>query len=135
MREPGRSSAPLFSQLAMSVYNISARLSKLIPRLASNFDGEVVETVRAIERALRSAGADWHDLAAAITTKPAVAGRPRNGLLDMAETLFGLDDLNTWEINFTHDMVRLLRAGARLTDKQEQALRRCYARHGEENET
>ena len=119
----------------MSVYTVSALLSKLIPRLASSHDGEVIATARAIERALHGAGADWHDLAAAITIKPAVAGRPRNGLLDMAEALFGLNHLNTWEIKFMHDMVRLLRAGARLTDKQEQALRRCYARHGDENET
>jgi hypothetical protein len=39
-------------------------LSKLIPRLASNHDGEVVATVRAIERVLKSGSSDWHDLAA-----------------------------------------------------------------------
>jgi hypothetical protein len=39
-------------------------ISKLIPRLASNHDGEVVATVRAIERVLKSAGHDLHDLAA-----------------------------------------------------------------------
>jgi hypothetical protein len=38
----------------------------MVPRLGSNFDGEVVATVRAIERVLHSAGCDWHDLAAAI---------------------------------------------------------------------
>jgi hypothetical protein len=41
-------------------------LSKLIPRLASNHDGEVVATVRAIERVLKSAGRDLHDLAACL---------------------------------------------------------------------
>jgi hypothetical protein len=39
-------------------------LGKLIPRLSSNRDGEVVATVRAIERV--SAGRDLHDLAACL---------------------------------------------------------------------
>jgi hypothetical protein len=37
-------------------------LGKLIPRLGSNHDGEVVATVRAIQRVLNNAGADLHDL-------------------------------------------------------------------------
>jgi hypothetical protein len=41
-------------------------LGKLIPRLASNHDGEVVATIRAIERVLKSGGSDWHDLVAAM---------------------------------------------------------------------
>jgi hypothetical protein len=45
---------------------IAPRLGKLIPRLASNYDGEVVATARAIERLLKSAGQDWHDLVVAI---------------------------------------------------------------------
>jgi hypothetical protein len=35
---------------------------KLIPRLASSFDGEVVATARALERALKGEGLDLHDL-------------------------------------------------------------------------
>lgn len=42
------------------------RLAKLIPRLATEHDGEVIATVRAIHRTLGSAGADFHDLAAAV---------------------------------------------------------------------
>jgi hypothetical protein len=38
-------------------------VEKLIPRLASDFDGEVVATARAIDRALRANGRDWHDVA------------------------------------------------------------------------
>jgi hypothetical protein len=45
---------------------IAPMLGKLIPRLSSNFDAEVVSTVRAIERVLRANGRDFHDLAAAI---------------------------------------------------------------------
>jgi hypothetical protein len=44
---------------------IAPKLRKLIPRLASNHTGEVVATVRAIERVLKSGGRDWHDLAGA----------------------------------------------------------------------
>src|SRR5262249_8102468 len=46
-------------------------IGKLIPRLASDYDAEILATVRAIERLLKSAGHDWHDLAASIT-KPTI---------------------------------------------------------------
>lgn len=39
------------------------RLSKLIPMLSSDKQGEVIATVAAIGRTLQSAGFDWHDLA------------------------------------------------------------------------
>ncbi|KQP77430.1 hypothetical protein [Methylobacterium sp. 37f] len=42
------------------------RLAKLLPHLASEHDGEVVATARAIGRTLTVAGLDWHDLAGAI---------------------------------------------------------------------
>jgi hypothetical protein len=45
---------------------IEQTLGKLIPLLASNHDGEVVATARAIERLLKASGCDWHDLAATI---------------------------------------------------------------------
>ena len=38
-------------------------LRKLIPCLGSDQPGEILAAVAAIERVLRSAGADWHDLA------------------------------------------------------------------------
>jgi hypothetical protein len=40
-----------------------SKLAKLIPRLASNHDGEVVSTRNAIARTLKAAGTDLHDLA------------------------------------------------------------------------
>ncbi|WP_237482647.1 hypothetical protein [Lichenibacterium dinghuense] len=46
---------------------IADRLSKLIPRLASDQAGEVVATAAAIGRTLAGAGLDWHDLAARLT--------------------------------------------------------------------
>jgi hypothetical protein len=45
---------------------IAPTLGKLIPLLASDHDGEVVATARAIDRVLKSSGRDWHDLAATI---------------------------------------------------------------------
>lgn len=41
---------------------VITKIAKLIPRLASDHDGEVVATARAMMRALRSAGHDLHDL-------------------------------------------------------------------------
>ncbi len=46
---------------------IAERLGKLIPRLASDHDGEVVATVTAIGRTLQGARLDWHDLAKRVT--------------------------------------------------------------------
>ncbi len=60
---------------------IAERLGKLIPRLASDHDGEVVATVAAIGRTLQGAGLDWHDLAKRVADPSyadvmAVAGKP-----------------------------------------------------------
>ena len=49
---------------------IAPKLAVLVPRLASDHDGEIVATVRAIRRTLAGAGADLHDLAAAVTRPP-----------------------------------------------------------------
>jgi hypothetical protein len=45
-------------------------VSRLIPRLASPFDHEVVATARAIERALKAQKLDLHDLAAVVAGAP-----------------------------------------------------------------
>jgi hypothetical protein len=50
---------------------LSQKLKKLIPRLASEYDGEVIATVRAIRRVLRADQHDLHDLASLI-----IAPRP-----------------------------------------------------------
>jgi hypothetical protein len=44
-------------------------ISRLIPRLGSPFDHEVVATARAIERTLKSQKLDWHDVAEAVTAQ------------------------------------------------------------------
>ena len=45
---------------------VALTLGKLIPRLGSTSDGEVVATARAIGRTLKASGLDWHDLAGAL---------------------------------------------------------------------
>ena len=50
---------------------VIGKLAKLVPMLSSNQPGEVAATARAIERTLKSAGADWHDLTKLLTDKSA----------------------------------------------------------------
>jgi hypothetical protein len=47
---------------------VAPKLALLIPLLASDRDGEALGACRAIGRTLKSAGCDFHDLAAALTT-------------------------------------------------------------------
>ena len=49
-------------------------LAKLIRLLASDVDGEVLATVRALGRALRASGADFHD-PAGIVEAPSIGAR------------------------------------------------------------
>jgi hypothetical protein len=51
-------------------------LAKLMPRLASTYEGERIATVAAIERVLVAEGLDWHDFTAAIAQQPKVAPPP-----------------------------------------------------------
>lgn len=55
---------------------VASTLDKLIRRLGSSHDGERLATVRAIERVLKTAGRDWHDLADAIVAPPLAPGKP-----------------------------------------------------------
>ena len=41
---------------------VATKLAKILPRLASEHDGEVINTVRALDRTLTGAGLDWHAL-------------------------------------------------------------------------
>ena len=54
-----------------ALVTIAPRLAQLIPLLASDKDGEVVATARAIGRTLKQAGSDFHDLAATLRSMPA----------------------------------------------------------------
>ena len=105
------------------------RLDPLIRRLATNHDGEVVATVRAIGRALKAAGHDFHDLADAVS-----GGLPARledcGQLEMAQWLATRPDhLNDWERQFVCGLIGRLRSGRPLTGKQAKALCRCYDKY------
>jgi len=52
------------------------KIRKLIPRLASNHDGEVLGTVAAIRRTLESAGCDLHALAAVVNAPSMIPRLP-----------------------------------------------------------
>jgi len=58
---------------------VAEKLGKLIRRLGSDRDGEVVATVAALRRTLDGAGLDLHDLAQAVTrpAEPVVVHRDR----------------------------------------------------------
>jgi hypothetical protein len=53
--------------------SISARIAAILPRLGSNHDGEVIASVRAMQRILASANLDWHDLTATFQSGAATA--------------------------------------------------------------
>ena len=49
------------------------KLGRLIPRLASDHDGEILNTVAALRRTLKSSGRDLHDLARSLVPSSAQA--------------------------------------------------------------
>jgi hypothetical protein len=55
-----------------AVTRFPAQVAKLIPRLASDQDGEVVAAARALDRTLKGAGLDLHALAAVVEKPPEV---------------------------------------------------------------
>jgi len=74
----------------MADIGIAPKLTKLLPLLGSDKDGEVLATVSAIGRLLSTAHLDWHDLAALIEHGYATPARPQtNGprWQDMAKDL------------------------------------------------
>jgi hypothetical protein len=90
-------------------------VARLIPRLGSSFDGEVVATARAIERALKSQKLDWHDVAAAVTAhaQPTQDYEPYRTESDAAQhmrswlTAISREPwLNSWTAGFVADLLR-----------------------------
>lgn len=98
-------------------------VARLIPRLGSPFDGEIVATVRAIERALKSQKLDWHDLAAAVAPQaPPVQCNyePRRSESEMRAWLTAIsreDWINEWTAGFVGSLLRR-RSLNNLTERQ-----------------
>jgi hypothetical protein len=109
---------------------VSERLARLLPRLASDADGEVVATARALCRTLDRAGLDLNDLAARLTEAPRPVD-PAPDLRAMAEALYfdAFMRLTDREADFIDNAVRLLAAGRPLSPKQAEWLARLYATH------
>lgn len=122
--------------------DLTGKLGRLLPRLASDRPGEVVATVAAIRRTLDRAGLDLHDLAARLTEAPRPvqpepqehephAQRDGADLLAMALWLrvHVLERLTPKQRDFTATAARLLTDGRALTPKQAKWLRDLHAQH------
>lgn len=116
---------------------IAPKLALVIPRLASDHDGEVVATVNAITRLLSGAGLDWHDLAAAVTALDAPCEEERRPEFDEAavtwwQVAHWLRDrihlLRAKEIDFVQNMAGRPINGPPPTEKQQQWLANIYDR-------
>lgn len=115
------------------------KLRRLLPRLASDSDGEVIATVRGLDRMLRSNGLDWHDLAAAICSTDAapassdIAG-PMSQAMDWRSLAYWCRDvagrhLAAKEQSFVLSMCRNIDRGRQPSPKQGEWLRDIYARY------
>lgn len=120
--------------------DLTGKLGRLLPRLASDSPGEVVATVTAIRRTLDRAGLDLHDLAARLTEAPQPvqpepqeppAQRDGADLLAMALWLrvHVLERLTPKQRDFTATAARLLTDGRALTPKQAKWLCDLHAQH------
>ena len=96
--------------------DLAPRLSKLIPRLASDHEGEVVATVAAIRRTLENGGLDLYALADAISnppvvyhTEPARAEKPRSHQMDARRCLHSGLKWKPHEAEFLRQMASQLR--------------------------
>jgi hypothetical protein len=94
---------------------IPAIVPKLIARLSSPFDHEVISTARSIGRILESNKLDWNDLAAAVAGPPGAPSLrpPSRAESDDAQhmrswlTVIARQDwINTWTAGFVDNILR-----------------------------
>jgi hypothetical protein len=109
-----------------------AKLALLIPRLSSEFDGEIIATVHAIRRLLKADGHDLHDLARVVAGKTAPTtttrksketdeGRKPDGIVVVAEHFLNTCSwLSGWERQFLESIRDQARSkyGFKLSEKQ-----------------
>ena len=110
--------------------DILTKVCKLIPRLASNHDGEVVATARAIERTLKAAKEDWHSLVSVLngsgkSSKRALPEEPpvweeltAGERLAWLFLLTGDFEGSPWETEFLGSILDQYRRRGRLSEKQ-----------------
>jgi predicted nuclease of predicted toxin-antitoxin system len=83
-------------------------IAQLLPRLGSNFDGEIIATAKAIERVLHSSSMDWHDLTKAITAPPPIPWQSnRTESHESAEMRTWLEAISreTWPNDWTRSFI------------------------------
>jgi hypothetical protein len=90
---------------------VPAIVPKLIARLSSPFDHEVISVARSIGRILESNNLDWNDLAAVLAAPPRHLGLGESGeARQMRAWLEAIDRddgwLNAWTAGFVGDLLR-----------------------------
>lgn len=117
---------------------ITGKLGRLLPRLASDRDGEVLATVAAIRRTLTREGLDLHDLAARLVKAapgPRPSARGHEGTTASAAAAWLLTHarhrLTDRQAEFVASAHRLLVTGRTLSPKQSTWLRDLYDLHRE----
>jgi hypothetical protein len=122
---------------------MTPRLAEIVPRLkalllmlSSDRDGEVVAAARAVGRALKSAGADWHDLVGLLVPgRQTNRAHPRNGNSNehtdwRAMRAFCLTRMHLLSAREYEFLVDLDRWHGALTEKQHAWLVAIYQRIG-----
>jgi hypothetical protein len=102
------------------------KLAKMIPRLSSGHDGEVVATAHAIQRTLQSSGRDWHDLVTHLCMPtPIIQISSADWRREVQFCAIHVELLNNWERSFIATLAEYRR---RPTDKQMKLLGDIAAR-------
>jgi len=118
---------------------VAPKIAKLIPRLATDHDGEVLATVQAIRRTLAAAGLDLHDLVGALNGRPVDHSEPEpkpeptvrepQSWFQLCDICLDWPDLLTEkEADFLQDIGPRLVMGAEPTEKQAAWMRAIYAK-------
>jgi hypothetical protein len=118
--------------------NVRPKIARLLPLLASDQDGEVVAAVRAIERLLQGAGADWHDLTRIVAGETVLpfkivafsGSSPEPRWRHLARRCAERRDLNSRDAGFVASLIGMPRSWSP-TSRQRQWLADIAARMGE----
>jgi membrane-bound lytic murein transglycosylase B len=132
--------------------DLTARVAKLLPRLATDQQGEVAAVAAAISRTLKAAGHDLHDLAAHVAAEPRTivvyrerpaepqhppswgaaygAASPRGRDRALVAQCQQSKRLSDWETAFLASLAQRLANGRDLTPRQRETLNDISAKMG-----
>jgi hypothetical protein len=124
------------------------KLKMLIPRLASDLDGEIASSVRAISNIIRKEGKDWHDIADIVIgatpnsqqsnhyRQSTESEKPKSEWMKKAEYCCeNIGMLRGREVDFANDMRVKLRWIRQPTERQAAWLDSIYERVLRENKS